>query len=83
MSDENIAKLKALRAEDPVKWSRRRLAKEFDCTPSFVMRVAALKAGDKKKALGVRDEEHQENRDKWGEKKSLQVAIRQKRRQLW
>lgn len=83
MSDDQIAKLRKLRAEDPAKWTRGKLAKEFGCTPSFVMHVAAMKSAERKKALALRDEEHEEARSKWGERKSIVRAIRKKRREFW
>lgn len=83
MSDEDVARLRALRAEDPVKWTRGALAKEFGCSPTFVMHVAALKSADKKRAVRARDAEHEEVRSKWGEKKSMVREIRKKRREYW
>ncbi len=83
LSDEQIARLRKLRAEDPVKWTRGRLAKEFGCTQSFVMHVAALKSSDRKKALASRDAEHENARSEWGEKRSLVREIRKKRRDFW
>lgn len=83
LSDEQVARLRKLRAEDPVKWTRGRLAKEFGCTQSFVMHVAALKSSDRKKALTLREAEHEKARSTWGEKRSLVREIRKKRREFW
>ncbi|CAL1712774.1 unnamed protein product [Somion occarium] len=83
MSDEDLAKLRQLRMEDPDKWSTGRLAKEFNCTPAFVMRVAALKVADRKRLKKKRDEEHEENRGKWGDKKALNHEVRQQRKLYW
>lgn len=83
LSDEQVARLRKLRAEDPAKWTRGRLAKEFGCTTSFVMHVAALKPADRKKAKALRDAEHEKARSQWGEKKSMVREIRKKRREFW
>jgi hypothetical protein len=83
LTAEQIAELRRLRSLDPVKWTRGRLAQKFDCTQHFVALVAATKKSTRKKLVQRRDEEHEANRAKWSEKKSLVVAISQKRRQYW
>ncbi|KAI0786862.1 mitochondrial ribosomal protein subunit L20-domain-containing protein [Abortiporus biennis] len=83
MSREDMEKLRKLRSEDPIKWTRGALAKEFNCTRAFVMRIAPLPTQQKKKALAQRSEEHEKNREQWGEKKFMVREIRRKRRELW
>ncbi|KAH9933242.1 uncharacterized protein BXZ73DRAFT_89856 [Epithele typhae] len=34
VSDEDVARIRTLRREDPATWTRGRLAKEFDCDPA-------------------------------------------------
>ncbi|KAI0916813.1 hypothetical protein AcW1_007838 [Taiwanofungus camphoratus] len=83
VSDEDLAKIRQLRAEDPFTWTRARLAKEFKCTPGFIWRVAAMKLRDRKKVLAQRDEEHEKFRSRWGERKRLVREIAKKRREFW
>ncbi|KAJ3789161.1 mitochondrial ribosomal protein subunit L20-domain-containing protein [Lentinula aff. detonsa] len=78
-----VAEIRRLRSLDPVKWTRGRLAKKFDCTQQFVALVAATKKTTRTKLIRRRDEEHEANRGKWSEKRSLVAAISQKRRQYW
>jgi len=83
MAQEAIAQMRALRAEDPKKWTRSVLAKRFNCTSSFVQTVAPLKAADRKAASSSREEQHQTFRDKWGEKRAFNQEVRRRRRELW
>ncbi|KZT64957.1 hypothetical protein DAEQUDRAFT_677728 [Daedalea quercina L-15889] len=83
MSDEDLAKMRALRAEDPVRYSRSRLSKMFNCSPNFVAIMAPTKMRERKKILRQRDAEHEEARSKWGVKRAYFEAARKKRRGLW
>ncbi|KAI0081581.1 hypothetical protein K474DRAFT_1249747 [Panus rudis PR-1116 ss-1] len=83
MSDEDLERMRKLRAEDPRKWTTGRLAKEFNCTPRFVMMQARLPVAIKKELKRKRDAEHQEAREKWGEKKAFNHDVRQRRREFW
>ncbi|KAI0632438.1 mitochondrial ribosomal protein subunit L20-domain-containing protein [Trametes polyzona] len=83
VSDEDIAKIRQLRREDPEKWTRTRLAKEFNCTPWFVSKVSSLTAAQRRQALQKREAEHAAAREKWGERKSLQQEVRKKRKEFW
>ncbi|KAJ4482233.1 mitochondrial ribosomal protein subunit L20-domain-containing protein [Lentinula aciculospora] len=80
---EQITEIRRLRSLDPVKWTRGQLAKKFHCTQRFVALVAATKKTTRAKLIQRRDAEHEANRVKWSEKRSLVVAISQKRRQYW
>ncbi|KAI8978800.1 mitochondrial ribosomal protein subunit L20-domain-containing protein [Trametes punicea] len=83
LSDEDIAKLRDLRRADPVKWTRGRLAKEFNCTPWFVGKLITLRGPDRRRALEERERAHAAARAQWGERKSLQADVRKKRREFW
>ncbi|KAH9851547.1 mitochondrial ribosomal protein subunit L20-domain-containing protein [Lenzites betulinus] len=83
MTDEAIAKMRTLRREDPGKWTRGRLAREFDCTPWFVGKMVTLAGPERRRALETRDEAHAAARGKWGERKTLQADIRKKRKEFW
>lgn len=83
MSTADMALLRKLRMEDPVTWTRGRLARRFNCSPGFVKAIASLRKQDRKQALAKRDEEHERFRSQWGPKKILQKEIREKRREFW
>ncbi|KAI0055857.1 hypothetical protein BV25DRAFT_1832830 [Artomyces pyxidatus] len=83
LSDEKIADMQRLRAENPKYYSRSRLAKMFDCTPSFVSYMAPLPRPEKREVLAIRDEAHEEVRARWGEKKVIVREIRKKRKEFW
>ncbi|KAI0669212.1 mitochondrial ribosomal protein subunit L20-domain-containing protein, partial [Trametes maxima] len=83
LSDEDIAKMRDLRRADPVRWTRGRLAKEFNCTPWFVGKMVALKGPERRSALEEREAAHAAARAKWGERKTLQADIRKKRKEFW
>lgn len=83
VSDEDLEKIRRLRRENPTEWTRGRLAKEFNCTPWFVGMVTSLKGPDRRQALEARDHEHEEFREKWGERRRLNADIRKKRKEFW
>ena len=83
VSDEDIARIRQLRREDPATWTRGRLAREFNCTPWFVGKITSLKGPDRRKAQEAMEEEHAASRAKWGERKSLTMDIRKKRKEFW
>ena len=83
MSDEDIARMRELRAKDPVQWTAGRLAKEFGCSPWFVGQITSLKGPERRKALEERDREHATNREKWGERRSMNAELRKRRKEFW
>jgi len=83
LSDEDLQKLRDLRHSDPVRYSRGKLAKMFNCTQTFVGQVAPLKKPLRKSLLKDRDAQHELARQKWSEKHSLVKAISKRRRELW
>lgn len=83
MSDADIEKMRALRAENPDYYSRSRLAKMFNCSTNFVATMAPTKISDRKRITRKQDAEHAEARSKWGVKRSYFEAARKKRREFW
>ena len=83
VSPEIIKEIRRLREEDPNKYTRSVLADKFNTTSHFVALVAAMKPRERKKVLKKREEKHQKNRESWGDKKSLVMDIRKKRREFW
>lgn len=71
--------MRALRAADPVTNSVISLARRFDCSRAFVQITAPLS----KELRKAREDEVNEVRAGWGDRKKLVRAIRAKRRSLW
>ncbi|KAF8550827.1 hypothetical protein OG21DRAFT_367203 [Imleria badia] len=83
LSREDIDRLRVLRQSDPNLYSCAKLAKMFDCTPSFVSQVAALPR-TLRRAFGRKQEAKVERvKAGWGERKATFRAIREKRRAFW
>lgn len=83
VSDEEIAEIRRLRREDGEKWTRAALAKRFNCSQYFIMRIASMDNKARKKVLAKRDQEHEEFRSKWGEKKAFFKEAAKKRKEFW
>lgn len=82
-SDEVVAEIRRLRALDPITYTRGVLARKFGVTQNFVGMIAATKKTTRKSLVRIRDASHEENRQKWSERRSLVMTVRKKRRQLW
>lgn len=67
-----------MRAEDPERWTRVRLAERFGCSQFFVGMVAKNKG----KAERV-DKEHEEARRRWGVRRREAREERGRRKVLW
>lgn len=83
MSDKKIEKMRSLRLSNPAVYSRGKLAKMFNCTQAFVAQMVALKKPQRKALIRIRDQKHENHREKWSEKHALVKAIRAKRREMW
>ncbi|THH03785.1 hypothetical protein EW145_g6011 [Phellinidium pouzarii] len=83
LSEADFVAMRELRASDPVYYTRTRLAKEFKCSPFLVGQKVPLDKTSKTAALEKIYNEHAQIREKWGEQKSMAVAIRKKRREFW
>ena len=83
LSREDMEKLRALRRSDPNVYSCAKLAKMFDCTPSFVSQVAALPRPLRRAFAKKQEARVGAVKAGWGERKSTFRAIREKRREFW
>ena len=83
VSPETIKEIRRLREEDPTKYTRSVLADKFNTTSHFIALVAAMSLRERKEVLKKREEQHRKNRESWGDRKSLAVEIRKKRREFW
>ncbi|KAF2125876.1 hypothetical protein P153DRAFT_369878 [Dothidotthia symphoricarpi CBS 119687] len=78
VTEEDVQKIRQLRAEDPIKWTRVKLAEKFGCSQFFVGMVA--KAAEK--AVKV-EAEHEAMRRRWGDRRREAREDRQRRKVLW
>lgn len=70
--------MRALRAQDPDKWTRARLAEKFGCSQFFVGMVA--KAPEKAEKVA---REHEDARARWGRIRREAREDRGRRKALW
>lgn len=83
LTPEQIEEVRRLRNEDPVTWTRQKLAKKFGCKACYISMIAPLDKQTHRALLAERDAGHEQNRSRWGENKATARAIRRKRRSLW
>lgn len=78
VTEEQVEQIRALRAEDPNKWTRVRLAEKFGCSQFFVGMVA--KAVEKAERV---EAEHERMRRRWGARRREAREDRERRKILW
>lgn len=83
LSKEDMDKLRSLRRSNPDLYSCSKLAKMFNCTPSFVSQVAALPRSLRKAFARKQQAKLDAVKAGWGERKTTLRAIKEKRRQFW
>lgn len=79
ITPEQIAKIQRLRKEDPIKNTKTRLAKQFNCSPLFISIVAPLP----KAVRQVKEQQDNLKKQSWGLNKRVARAEREERRLLW
>ncbi|EAU86039.1 hypothetical protein CC1G_07118 [Coprinopsis cinerea okayama7 len=83
LSTEDIAKMKELRASDPVTYSTNKLAKMFGCSRHFVILSTRITTAQRTALEREREAQHEENRERWSDRHKLVKALRARRRQMW
>ncbi|KAF1972040.1 hypothetical protein BU23DRAFT_555549 [Bimuria novae-zelandiae CBS 107.79] len=78
LTDVEIKEIQRLRTEDPVRWTRVRLAEKFGCSQFFVGLVAKNEAKAEKVS-----QEHERARSKWGTRRREARHERERRKELW
>lgn len=78
LTDTDIEEIQRLRAENPVLWTRVKLAERFGCSQFFVGMVA--KAPGKAAAV---ERKHEAARRRWGVKRRVAREDRERRGVLW
>ncbi|KKZ62077.1 hypothetical protein EMCG_03440 [[Emmonsia] crescens] len=79
LGEQEIAEMRQLRLEDPMKWSRYALAQRFGCSTHFVMQVCD--AGPQKKA--IQQQVLEAIKSRWGKKRTIAREDRELRKELW
>ena len=79
LNEEDFAEIRRLRAEDPYKWTRNKLAEKFGCSQFFVGMVAEAT----KEKKDVEREKIEAVKARWGKKRRYAREDRTKRRELW
>lgn len=78
LTEAEIAEIQRLRALDPKKWTRVKLAEKFNCSQFFVSIMA------KNEEAGAQHEKRLEHvKKRWGPKKKLARHERGRRKELW
>lgn len=78
VTEEEVEQIRQLRAQDPDKWTRVKLAEKFGCSQFFVGMVAKAP----KKAQRV-EAEHEAMRRRWGARRREAREDRERRKVLW
>jgi len=78
VTQEQIDEIRRLRAEDPRKWTRIRLAEKFECSAFFVSLCCSSP-----EVKAEQDKALEEIKKKWGRRKTEAREGRQERKKLW
>ncbi|SPO21682.1 related to sulfide:quinone oxidoreductase, mitochondrial precursor [Ustilago trichophora] len=79
ITPDQIATIQRLRKEDPITYTKTKLAKQFNCSPLFVSIVAPLPKAVKQ----VKKQQDELKKQSWGLNKRVARAEREERRLLW
>lgn len=79
LTPSDVEEIRKLRLDDPMTWSRWKLAKRFDCSPTFIGMVC--QASPQKKQIQRQVLEAVQSR--WGMKRRMAREDRQLRRETW
>ncbi|KAJ5766416.1 uncharacterized protein N7511_004032 [Penicillium nucicola] len=79
LTPSDVEEIRNLRLNDPMTWSRNKLAKRFDCSPVFIAMVC--QASPEKREIQARILEAVQSR--WGPKRRMAREDRQLRREAW
>ncbi|PNY28403.1 54S ribosomal protein L20, mitochondrial [Tolypocladium capitatum] len=78
LKEDDVAEMRRLRAEDPMKWSVGHLAQKFDCSPIFVRMVAPAPDGH----LDWLNAKMERKMARWGPKKTQAREDRKRRTEM-
>ena len=78
LREKEFEEIRRLRAEDPVTWSRSKLAEKFGCSQFFVGMIAP----NEDKRL-QEDKALEQIKERWGRRRRHAREDRQTRREMW
>lgn len=81
LTQEDVLEIRRLRQEDPVEWSRWKLARKFDCSARFIAMICESIPSKEKTELHKKVLEAVKTR--WGTKRRMAREDRLLRRDLW
>lgn len=79
LTAEDVDEIRRLRSDDPVKWSRDKLAAKFECSQLFVGIVCEASKEHKDKHIKITEAV----KSKWGRRKQMAREDRVRRRETW
>ncbi|KAJ9477533.1 54S ribosomal protein L20, mitochondrial [Pseudozyma hubeiensis] len=79
ITPDQIAEIQRLRRQDPITYTKTKLAKQFNCSPLFISIVAPLPKAVKQ----VKKQQDDLKKQSWGLNKRVARAEREERRLLW
>jgi hypothetical protein len=79
LTPSDITEIRKLRLNDPMTWSRGKLAKRFDCSPLFIAQVC--QASPQKKE--IQKQVLQAVQSRWGAKRRMAREDRKLRKETW
>lgn len=79
LREKDFEEMRRLRAENPTKWTRSRLAEKFECSQFFVGMVCQAS----KEKLDRDQEELERIKERWGRRRREAREDRTKRREIW
>lgn len=79
LNENDIAEIRKLRAQDPMTWSRYKLAKQFNCNPLFVAMVCETSPEKKE----IQKQILEAVKSRWGPKRTIAREDRELRKERW
>lgn len=79
LTQEQINEIKQLREQDPIKWTRKKLAEKFECSQFYIGIVAPI---SEERRIEL-EEEYNQKIERTGWKKRFVRNERARRRELW
>ena len=78
LGENEFDEIRRLRAEDPAKWTRSKLAEKFNCSQFFVGMVSPNDERARLDKVAL-----EQIKERWGRKRRYAREDRQKRREMW
>ncbi|PGH16090.1 hypothetical protein AJ80_05305 [Polytolypa hystricis UAMH7299] len=79
LGEQQINEMRQLRLQDPITWSRYKLAKRFNCSPLFVAQVCEVSQEKKEMQQNILEAV----KSRWGTKRTIAREARELRKERW